>query len=76
MIHIPTPEVQVMPVVTCPVCHHGIDPHGLEPGGFCGVGMYDPDEGNQLCECLWSPNNIAAYRLQALEERLLVDAPP
>ncbi|SDT83708.1 hypothetical protein [Gordonia westfalica] len=37
-------------VVLCPECGHGIDPHGTDPGGACGVGK---------CECMMSPNGIA-----------------
>lgn len=44
-------ELQGPFVVYCPRCFHGIDPHGTDPGGVCGVGG---------CECLMSPNGIAA----------------
>lgn len=52
-------------VVRCPSCHHGIDPHGSDPGGHCGVGTWDESTGsNFLCPCLWSPNDIAAILLK------------
>ena len=47
-------------IVECPSCAHGIDPHGTDPGGKCGVG----DGTGHLCECLWSPNDIAAAHSQ------------
>ena len=37
-------------LVVCPDCRHGIDPHGSDPGGPCGVGG---------CPCLMQPNGIA-----------------
>jgi len=55
--NIPPPEVLMLSVVRCHVCGHGIDPHGVDPGGYCAVG----DEDGVLCECLWSPNDIAAW---------------
>jgi hypothetical protein len=51
------PEPLTTPVVICPACTHGIDPHGTDPGGRCGVG----NEQNQPCRCLWSPNDIAHH---------------
>jgi hypothetical protein len=63
----PPPEVLSLPVVRCPACDHGIDPHGLDPGGYCGVG----DENGVLCECLWSPNDIAAWRAVDMRDRLI-----
>lgn len=45
------------PVVICPACMHGIDPHGTDPGGKCGVG----NELRHPCPCLWSPNAIASH---------------
>lgn len=42
-------------VITCPDCGHGIDPHGTDPGGICGVG----DEHANPCPCLMTPNGIA-----------------
>jgi len=50
-------------VVRCPECGHGIDPHGTDPGGICGVG----DENGVPCECLMSPNGIACALLDAAE---------
>ena len=37
------------PVVHCPCCNHGIDPHGSDPGWICGVGG---------CTCLLTPGAI------------------
>ena len=42
-------------VIHCPECGHGIDPHGVDPGGPCGVG----DAAGNLCQCFMSPNGIA-----------------
>jgi len=62
------PEAVGLPVVFCPACKHGIDPHGVSPGDYCGVGTLteeDSGEGgliNVACKCLWSPNDIAAER--------------
>lgn len=47
------------PVVRCPRCDHGIDPHGNDPGGRCGVG----NERAVPCGCMWQPNDIAAVLL-------------
>lgn len=55
------PDAFAMPVIICPACMHGIDPHGADPGGKCGVG----DEQRHLCPCLWSPNDIAAHWMSA-----------
>lgn len=55
----PPPDVFTVPVVMCPACGHGIDPHGTDPGGICGVG----DENGRRCDCRWSPNDIAGTRL-------------
>lgn len=55
------PPVFSVPVVRCPNCDHGINPHGINPGGKCGVG----DEQRILCECMWSPNDIAAALLES-----------
>jgi hypothetical protein len=52
----PPPEVFTFGVVRCPSCNHGIDPHGLDPGGPCGVG----NENREPCPCMWQPNDIAA----------------
>lgn len=41
-------------VFVCPDCGHGIDPHGTDPGGICGVG----DEHANPCPCLMTPNGI------------------
>lgn len=63
----PPPEAFSLPIVVCPSCQHGIDPHGLEPGDYCGVGVLTEDDSgegrliNVACKCLWSPNDIAAY---------------
>ena len=45
------------PVCVCPNCGHGIDPHGTDPGGVCGVG----DSKCNPCQCLLTPNAIAHY---------------
>lgn len=56
-------------VVHCPTCDHGIDPHGTDPGGACGVGDVDRNP----CQCMWQPNDIAAYWVAPLGEiRLLL----
>lgn len=55
------PEVFSQPIIRCPSCRHGIDPHGLDPGGICGVG----DEKGKLCQCRWQPNDIAAAQIKA-----------
>jgi len=60
------PEPFTYPVVLCPACAHGIDPHGTDPGGWCGVG----DAAGVPCLCLWSPNDIAAHREAEVRERL------
>lgn len=66
------PGVFTVPMVACPSCGHGIDPHGVDPGGPCGVG-YSLEEGVRgirTCQCLWSPNDIAWTLLrQQLETR-------
>lgn len=49
------PAPFTLPVMVCPACDHGIDPHGSDPGGPCGVG----NKVGQPCPCLWSPNDIA-----------------
>lgn len=41
--------------VACPECGHGIDPHGFDPGGPCGVG----DENRVPCPCVMQPSGIA-----------------
>lgn len=53
------PAPFVADVVRCPWCEHGIDPHGSDPGGQCGVG----DHNGVPCNCMWSPNDIAAWLL-------------
>lgn len=50
-------------VLSCPDCGHGIDPHGVDPGGPCGVG----DAQGNLCPCLMQPNGIACLLLAELE---------
>jgi hypothetical protein len=52
-------------VVRCVYCGHGIDPHGVDPGGACGVG----DESGRPCDCLWSPNDVAAAHALIVERR-------
>ena len=37
------------PIPKCPNCGHGMDPHGTDPGGPCGVSG---------CECLLTPSAI------------------
>lgn len=54
------------PTIVCPDCQHGIDPHGVDPGGWCGVG----DEYGHACACLLSPNDIAAELLRDANRRL------
>ena len=41
--------VMAAPIPICPCCKHGMDPHGADPGGVCGVGG---------CECLLTPSTI------------------
>ncbi|MDJ0010134.1 hypothetical protein [Gordonia alkanivorans] len=48
-------RLQGFETIHCPECGHGIDPHGTDPGGICGVG----DEHGDQCGCLMSPNGIA-----------------
>jgi hypothetical protein len=50
-------------VLSCPDCGHGIDPHGADPGGPCGVG----DAQGNLCPCLMQPNGIACLLLAEME---------
>lgn len=50
------PEPGTYSVIICAECGHGIDPHGCDPGGACGVVGAD---GNP-CQCFRSPNDIAA----------------
>lgn len=65
------PEVFSLPVILCPSCGHGIDPHGLDPGGRCGVGSWDEaTQTNTLCFCMWSPNDVAATLIAAEHERI------
>jgi hypothetical protein len=52
------PAPFTVPIVLCPACDHGIDPHGLDPGGRC--------HGRRSCQCLWSPNDIAGVLLGRL----------
>lgn len=42
-------------VIHCPFCGHGIDPHGIDPGGPCGTSG---------CPCLMQPNGIAEYLIR------------
>lgn len=57
----PPPELFSQSVVLCPSCGHGIDPHGVDPGGPCGVGdrTWKGEHQFGLCPCMWSPNDIA-----------------
>lgn len=48
-------------IVRCPDCGHGIDPHGVDPGGPCGVG----DESAHPCPCLMQPSGIARLLVEA-----------
>lgn len=48
---LPPPAPSSQPVVLCPSCAHGIDPHGVDVGRKCVVGG---------CDCQWTPNDIAA----------------
>jgi hypothetical protein len=61
---LPPPPPFKYPTIHCPSCGHGIDPHGLDPGGKCNVGMMTEDGHYWPCECLWSPNDIAANLLE------------
>lgn len=52
------PEPFTQPVIHCPNCGHGIDPHkGWREA--CGVGG-----DNGACGCMWTPNDIAATLLE------------
>ena len=51
-------------VIHCPDCGHGIDPHGSDPGGPCGVGG---------CPCLMQPNGIACLLVRQVSEALRGD---
>lgn len=65
------PEVFSLPVVRCPACTHGVDPHGTDPGGQCGVGEYDEATGiDTRCPCMWSPNDIAATLVAGEREEM------
>ena len=57
------PEPFTQPVIHCPNCGHGIDPH-KGWGEPCGVG----DARKNLCQCLWTPNDIAATLLERAAE--------
>lgn len=48
------------PVPECPNCGHGMDPHGADPGGPCGVSG---------CKCLLTPSAIHYL----LEQRTKLD---
>ena len=61
----PPPEPFDLPVVRCPACGHGINPHVQDPDVTCGVGW-----NARRCDCRWSPNDIAAQRLADLRERV------
>ena len=60
----PPPEPPTEEIL-CPACGHGIDPHGVDPEGPCGVG----DESYWICQCRWRPNDIAAELLHAAESQ-------
>lgn len=47
-------------VIVCPDCGHGIDPHGVNPGGACG----------DNCPCMMQPNGIASLYIDRLEREL------
>jgi hypothetical protein len=65
MSEIDPPAPFSLPLIMCPACGHGIDPHGTAPGGTCDVGTYvHEDREVSLCACLWSPNDIAATLLK------------
>lgn len=67
----PPPDVFSLPVILCPSCGHGIDPHGVDPGGYCGVGEWNDELGiNMTCTCQWQPNDIAATLLADERERI------
>lgn len=67
-----------LPVILCPACGHGIDPHGTDPGGMCGVGhqrTFHVEEANP-CPCFWSPNDIAATLMMERDriiKQLIID---
>lgn len=50
------------PVPVCPNCGHGMDPHGFDPGGICGVG----DEDSVRCPCLMTPSAIHNHERRAV----------
>ena len=60
------PEPFTLPVIDCPACGHGIDPHAADPGSICGVG----DAARRPCRCLWAPNDIAATLLARMKDGL------
>lgn len=62
------PEVFTLPVVLCPSCGHGIDPHKPygDPADPCGVGG---------CLCLWSPNDVAGTLLEQEQQRQRRETP-
>ena len=47
-------------VIVCPDCGHGIDAHGIAPGGPCGVG----DGHGEPCPCLRTPNGVVCELLK------------
>ena len=68
---LPPPEPFTLPVIICPACSHGIDPHSVDPGQACGVGSYDEESGvTTSCLCLLSPNDIAAVLIADERERI------
>jgi len=75
VIPLPPPEPFTWPAIICPACGHGIDPHGTDPGGPCGVGMVDDTGLCHLCPCMWSPNDIAG-NATALHRRRVAESRP
>ena len=61
------PEAFSHPAVLCPSCGHGIDAHS--PVDTCKVG----DVNRVLCECRWSPNDIAGKLADALNDAQLYE---
>ncbi|MEY4932521.1 MAG: hypothetical protein RLZZ403_841 [Pseudomonadota bacterium] len=66
----PAPEPWSLGIVKCPSCDHGIDPHSTDRS-ICGVGDV---EGN-LCQCRWTPNEIAGVQLQRARDAAVLEAP-
>ena len=64
--------VLAAPVPVCPNCEHGMDPHGSDPGGICGVG----DGGGSPCTCLLTPSAIHDLSRQGASIMTLTDLSP